>query len=134
MNLALSLHFATDEKRDQFMPVNKKYNLSAVRDALKKYFSLTNRKIFIEYILLDGINDSQADAQALSQFLRSIGKLQLLHVNLIRYNTAGGGLAPSTRERAQRFKDYLLRDGIPSTIRKSLGDEVQGACGQLAGK
>jgi len=134
MNLALSLHFATDEKRDQFMPVNKKYNLESVKAALKKYFSLTNRKVFIEYILLDGINDSETDARALSQFLRSIGKLQLLHVNLIRYNTAGGGLKPSPRERAQQFKDYLLRDGIPSTIRKSLGDEVQGACGQLAGK
>jgi adenine C2-methylase RlmN of 23S rRNA A2503 and tRNA A37 len=134
MNLALSLHFATDEKRDQFMPVNKKYNLESVKNALKKYFSLTNRKVFIEYILLDGINDAEADARSLSQFLRSIGKLQLLHVNLIRYNAAGGGLLPSPRERAQKFKDYLLRDGIPVTIRKSLGDEVQGACGQLAGK
>jgi 23S rRNA (adenine2503-C2)-methyltransferase len=134
MNLALSLHFATDEKRDKFMPVNQKYNLEKVRKALKKYFSLTNRKVFIEYILLDGINDSSEDARALVQFLKSIGKLQLLHVNLIRYNTAGGGLTPSNRERTQRFKDALVSSGIPATIRKSLGDEVQGACGQLAGK
>lgn len=138
VNLAISLHFATDEKRDQFMPINKKDNLENLKAALKKYFELANRKVFLEYIMLEGMNDSPNDAFNLAKYIKSIGKLQLLHVNLIRYNTISdlpaGGLVPSSRDRTERFKAELERMGIPVTIRKSLGEEIQGACGQLAGK
>lgn len=134
INLAISLHFADDQKRSEFMPVNRQYDLSELRQALRNYFQKTQRKVFIEYILLDGINDSKADAEKLADYIRSIGKLQLLHVNLIRYNVTGEELKPSKKDTAQKFKNYLLYNHIPATIRKSLGEEIQGACGQLAGK
>lgn len=133
VNLAISLHFADDQKRSEFMPINKKYNLENLKTALQKYFQKTNRKVFIEYILLNNINDSRDDAEKLSRFVKSIGKLQLLHVNLIRYNSTGSEFAASSKEKTVRFKDYLLENHISVTIRKSLGEEIQGACGQLAG-
>jgi 23S rRNA (adenine(2503)-C(2))-methyltransferase len=134
INLAISLHFATDKKRNQLMPINKKYNLEELRGALKDYFSKTNRQIFFEYVLLSGINDSEEDAYALSTYLKSIGNRQLLHVNLIAYNETGKEFKTSSGNKTHLFKDYLEKGGMSVTIRKSLGQEVQGACGQLAGK
>jgi 23S rRNA (adenine2503-C2)-methyltransferase len=132
VNLALSLHFADDQKRSEFMPINKKYNLEELRNSLRNYFQKTNRKVFIEYILLENINDSREDAEKLAKYLKSIGKLQLLHVNLIRYNTTGEEFKSSSRNRTEEFKNLLLKNHIQVTIRKSLGEEIQGACGQLA--
>lgn len=134
VNLAISLHFADDKKRSEFMPINKKYNLDNLKMALKKYFQKTNRKVFVEYILLDGINDGREDADKLANYLKSIGKPHLLHVNLIRYNKTGGELKPSSKTKTQEFKNFLIKNHINATIRKSLGEEIQGACGQLAGK
>ncbi|TAK97032.1 23S rRNA (adenine(2503)-C(2))-methyltransferase RlmN [Patescibacteria group bacterium] len=134
VNLAISLHFADDAKRSEFMPVNKKDNLESLRQALKKYFQITNRQVFLEYIMLAGINDSAEDARKLAGYIRSIEKLQLLHVNLIRYNVTSDELQPSSREKTEHFKNMLSEMGISATIRKSLGEEIQGACGQLAGK
>jgi len=132
VNLAISLHFADDQKRSEFMPVNKKYNLTDLKKSLQEYFQKNNRKVFIEYILLENINDSQEDANKLAKYLKSIGKLQLLHVNLIRYNATGEELKPSSRNRAEEFKNFLIKNRIQVTTRKSLGEEIQGACGQLA--
>ena len=134
IKLAISLHFASDEKRSKFMPVNKKYNLQKLKKALQKYFENSSRKFFIEYIMLEGINDSRGDALELVSFLKSIGKPQLLHINLIRYNTTSEDLRPSSGNATQKFKNYLLQNNINATIRKNLGSEIQGACGQLAGK
>ena len=134
VNLALSLHFADDEKRSQYMPINKKHNLEELKETLQKYFELSNRKVFLEYIMLDGVNDSLEDAQKLVDYIKSIGKLQLLHVNLIRYNSTDANLAPSSGNQTQKFKNFLDNNRIQVTIRKSLGEEIQGACGQLAGK
>ena len=134
VNLALSLHFATDEKRNASMPINQQYNLEAVREALRKYFVLSNRKVFLEYVMLDGVNDSQKDADSLARFVKSIGKLQLLHINLIRYNATDSVFKASSMEQTLKFKNYLLDQNLSVTIRKSLGEEIQGACGQLAGK
>ncbi|MDR3559054.1 MAG: 23S rRNA (adenine(2503)-C(2))-methyltransferase RlmN, partial [Candidatus Pacebacteria bacterium] len=133
INLALSLHFPTDESRNEFMPINKKYNLEDLRNALRKYFLKCNRKVFIEYILLENINDSREDADNLIKYLKSIGKLQLLHVNLIRYNATSDEMKSSDSGVTRELKDYLSRSGISVTIRKSLGSDIQGACGQLAG-
>lgn len=132
VNLALSLHFATDEQRANFMPVNKKDDLRRLAKALGKYFQKTRRKVFIEYILLEGLNDRKEDAENLAAYLKSVGNLPLLHVNLIRYNTVSDIFMPSTRERTGRFKEELRKRGISATIRKSLGEEIKGACGQLA--
>ncbi|HEX7586443.1 MAG TPA: 23S rRNA (adenine(2503)-C(2))-methyltransferase RlmN [Patescibacteria group bacterium] len=134
VNLAISLHFASDENRGKFMPVNKKYNLENLKKSLQKYFENSSRKVFIEYIMLEGINDSREDALDLANYLKSIGKTQLLHVNLIRYNPTSENLSPSSGNTTQKFKNYLLKNNINATIRKSLGSEIQGACGQLAGK
>ncbi|HMN19666.1 MAG TPA: 23S rRNA (adenine(2503)-C(2))-methyltransferase RlmN [Candidatus Moranbacteria bacterium] len=132
VNLALSLHFATDEQRGYLMPVNKKDDLASLKKALQAYFQQTRRKVFIEYILLEGLNDRALDAKNLAAYLKSIGNLPLLHVNLIRYNTVSDIFMPSTRERTVRFKQELKKMGISATIRKSLGEEIKGACGQLA--
>ena len=134
VNLAISLHFASDEKRDRFMPVNKKDNLENLRQALKQYFQITSRKVFLEYIMLDGINDTALDAKLLSDFIYSIGHTHLLHMNLIRYNATSENLKPSSKTRTQLFKQELEKHNVNATIRKSLGEEIQGACGQLAGK
>lgn len=134
VNLAISLHFADDTRRSQFMPVNKKDNLESLRQGLKNYFQITNRQVFIEYIMLDRINDTPEDARKLASYIKSIEKLQLLHVNLIRYNTTSADLKPSSREVTEYFKDVLAQNGISATIRKSMGEEIKGACGQLAGE
>jgi len=134
INLAVSLHFTNDEKRNRFMSINRKYNLGELRKALGDYFQKTKRKVFIEYILLDEINDSAVEAKKVVDYLKSVGKIHLFHVNLIRYNPTGEELKSSSGNKAQKFKNYLLRSGINATIRKSLGEEIQGACGQLAGR
>ncbi|HBO16724.1 MAG: YloN [Candidatus Moranbacteria bacterium GW2011_GWE2_35_2-] len=132
VNLAISLHFANDKKRDEFMPVNKKDNLESLKIALQKYFQKTKRKVFVEYILLEDANDTKEDAQELARYLKSIGNTHLLHVNLIGYNTTSGDFRSSSGNRTHKFKEYLLLGGINATIRKSLGEEIKGACGQLA--
>ena len=138
VNLAVSLHFADDEKRGQYMPINKKDNTESLKKALQKYFEISKRKVFLEYIMLAGINDSAQDAKMLADYIYSIGKLQLLHVNLIRYNatpeTIAENMQPSSKNQTQFFKNELEKRHINVTIRKSLGEEIQGACGQLAGK
>ncbi|MFA7209737.1 MAG: 23S rRNA (adenine(2503)-C(2))-methyltransferase RlmN [Parcubacteria group bacterium] len=134
VNLALSLHFGDDEKRSLAMPINRKNNLGKLREALQDYFAKTKRKVFLEYVMLSGVNDSIEDADKLIRFVKSIGKLQLLHINLIRYNSTGSEFKPSSKGRTLEFRDYLEKNRIGVTIRKSLGEEIQGACGQLAGK
>ncbi|MCX6763419.1 MAG: 23S rRNA (adenine(2503)-C(2))-methyltransferase RlmN [Candidatus Moranbacteria bacterium] len=134
INLAVSLHFADDDKRSRYMPINKKYNLEKIKEALQKYFQISNRKVFLEYIMLAGINDNLEDAKKLADYIKSIGKLQLLHVNLIKYNATGNEFKSSSGNKIQTFKNFLERNRINVTIRKSLGEEIQGACGQLAGK
>ncbi|MBT4277691.1 23S rRNA (adenine(2503)-C(2))-methyltransferase RlmN [Candidatus Falkowbacteria bacterium] len=134
VNLAISLHFANNEKRSKYMPINKAYDLEALKNALQYYFSKNKRKVFIEYIMLNNINDSEGDAQELIDYLLSIENKKLLHVNLIRYNTVDNNFTPSSRERVKDFQTFLLDQGISCTIRKSIGDDIHGACGQLAGK
>jgi len=132
VNLALSLHFGDDAKRSAAMPINRKNNLENLKKALQKYFEKTKRKVFLEYVMLSGVNDSRSDADTLIKFVRSIGKLQLLHVNLIRYNSTDSEFKSSSKERTVEFRDYLVKNRLSVTIRKSLGEEIQGACGQLA--
>lgn len=133
VNLAVSLHFATDDKRSRYMPVNRRYGLAELADALRYYFTKNNRKVFMEYIMLDGINDTPDDARHLIAYLRSIGRVDLLHVNLIRYNVTDATFAPSPVERVRAFRDQLIAARVPCTIRKSIGDDIHSACGQLAG-
>ena len=84
--------------------------------------------------MLQDINDTDQDAEALSRFIKEIGFPALLHVNLIRYNTTGHLWLPSSKEQTLKFKRLLENKGVAVTIRKSLGQDIQGACGQLAGE
>ena len=134
INLALSLHFAIDEKRSEYMPINRQHDLEKLKEALKEYLTKTNRQVFVEYVMLAGINDSEKDAVALVNYLKSLGSRHLLHINLIKYNESGSEFGASSGNKTRIFKGYLEKNRISVTIRKSLGQEVQGACGQLAGK
>ncbi|MDQ1284404.1 MAG: Radical core protein [Patescibacteria group bacterium] len=134
VNLAVSLHFADDGRRGEFMPINKKFNLTTLRENLHRYLLKTRRKVMLEYIMLAGENDSLTDAKKLVEYVKSIGRLQLLHVNLISYNRTLGEFSGSSVKTISQFKEYLLKNGISATVRKSLGADISGACGQLAGK
>lgn len=134
INLAISLHAPTNQLRSQLMPMNKKYPLEKLIEELKKYFQITNRKVFLEYILLAGINDEVIHAWKLADLINKIGSRHLLHVNLIVYNQTDCPYKPPTKEVIQRFKNDLEKLGVSVTIRKSLGQEISAACGQLATK
>ncbi|MFH1661674.1 MAG: 23S rRNA (adenine(2503)-C(2))-methyltransferase RlmN [Candidatus Falkowbacteria bacterium] len=134
VNLAISIISANDKKRSELMPINKKFNLERIRKALDYYFNKTNRKVFLEYIMLKNINDKRKDADDLIKFIKSNSKPNLLHVNLIRYNETESKFAQSDEETITWFKEYLLKNKINTTIRKSLGSEIKAACGQLVKK
>ncbi|MDP2860646.1 MAG: 23S rRNA (adenine(2503)-C(2))-methyltransferase RlmN [bacterium] len=134
INLAISLHFTTDEKRSKYMAINQQYNLGQLKTAIEEYIKQTKRKVFIEYLMIDNINDNIEDAENLVEFLKSIRSNYLLHVNLIRYHKTSGNFSSSSNNKIHKFKDYLDKNKISVTIRKSLGEEIFAACGQLAGK
>ncbi len=134
INLAVSLHFSNNKKRSQFMPANKQLNLQQLKKELDEYFIQSQRKVFLEYILFKDINDDLKTAEELARFIKSFQKSQLLHVNIITYNETLGNFQATSYEKIQRFKKYLERQQIKVTIRKSLGTEIQSACGQLATK
>ena len=131
MNLALSLHSADEKLRTRLVPVNKAFGLRKLSDALAKYLAETNRKVFLEYVLLKGENDGPQDADKLVDWIKGVGPLELLHVNLIVFNQTDTPHKPSTEDDARRFQKILLDAGIKATVRQNLGRDIQGACGQL---
>ena len=134
INLAISLHFSENKDRDKFMLANKKLNLDELKKELEKYFEKSNRKVFLEYIMFAGINDDLKSADKLIGYIKSFKKPHLLHVNLIKYNQTNreNKFYPSSSNQVIKFRNYLLKKAINCTIRKSLGVEIEGACGQLA--
>jgi len=130
INLAISLHTANNELRSKLMPINLKYPLDLVMNAVRDYVVKTKRKVMFEYVLLNGINDSEAQALELANRMKNT----FFHVNLIEYNETGGAYQASPRERVNAFKKVLETEGISFTERQSLGKEIKGACGQLATK
>lgn len=134
INLAVSLHNAIEDERTELMPINKTYSLVKLQKALQNYFHYANRKVFIEYILLKDRNDTTRHAKALIDFIQKIDKPQLLHVNLIIYNETQAGFAGSSKETATVFMQKLKQAHISVTMRKNMGRDISGACGQLAGK
>jgi 23S rRNA (adenine2503-C2)-methyltransferase len=127
IRLALSLHAPGDELRSQLMPVNERYPLRDVLAECRRYFALRGRKVFVEYVLLAGVNDSEETAQALAQLLDP----KVFKVNLIPYNPTGM-YDGSSREAIAAFKSVLYRARIPSTVRLTRGRDIEAACGQLA--
>ena len=128
-NLAISLHASNDDIRNQLMPINKKYNLDALRDAIKYYIDVTNRRVTLEYILLDGINDDLKYARQLAHYLKGLN----VYVNLIPYNSVDENGYKQSKN-IQSFKDELLKLHINTTLRKEHGTDIDGACGQLRAK
>ena len=129
VNLALSLHAPNDEIRNKIMPINKVYNISKVMEAIKKYIAKTNRRVTIEYVMLNMVNDSVDNARELASLLRGMN----VYVNLIPYNETNNiDFKRSTR--IKEFKDTLLKSGINATIRREFGSGISAACGQLRSK
>jgi 23S rRNA (adenine2503-C2)-methyltransferase len=127
IRLALSLHAADPAKRSRLMPVNDRYPLSDVLAECRRYVELRRRKVFVEYVMLAGVNDSPADARALAGVLDR----DSFKVNLIPYNPTGL-YAGSSRDDIARFKTVLDRARIPATVRLTRGRDIEAACGQLA--
>lgn len=132
VNLAISLHAANDELRLKLMPINKAYPLCELVKAINYYLEKNNRKVFFEYILLKGENDRLEDAENLVTLYQNITKKHLVHTNLIVYNQIDSHHVESSKAQAREFKKYLQKNKIATTIRKNLGRDIDGACGQLA--
>lgn len=130
LRLAISLHAADDETRGALMPINARYPIANLMAECRRYCDRTGRRVFIEYLLLDGVNDDPADAKRLANHLRD-GRF---HVNLIEYNPTDGGFRSSRPERRERFLIALERAGIEASVRRSRGADVAAACGQLAAR
>ncbi len=132
VSMAVSLHAANDELRNELVPINQKYPLKELMAACKDYASIGPRKhITFEYVMLDGINDSVQDAHALLKLLKNVPA----KINLIPFNPfPDSNYRCSSRQTISRFKDILYKAGIITTIRKTRGDDIDAACGQLVGK
>lgn len=128
VNLAISLHAPNDEIRKKIMPIAQVYDMDSLMNVLKKYISVTNRRVTIEYIMLDSINDSLGCALELAERLKGIN----CYVNLIPYNeTENIGYKRTKKEQIRKFYDILKKKNINVTIRKEFGSKVDAACGQL---
>jgi 23S rRNA (adenine2503-C2)-methyltransferase len=128
VNLAISLHAPTDEIRSSIMPVNGKWPIGELMAACRRYIAKTNRKIFFEYVMLDGVNDRPPDAVALAALMRG----PLYHVNIIPYNsTPDAKLGPTGDERIRAFAAILEAKGVACTVRTPMGRDIAAACGQL---
>ena len=131
VNLAISLHAPSDEIRNKIMPVNKAYNISELIDTLKEYIKKTNRRVTIEYVMLNSVNDSYEDAISLANLLRGMN----VYVNLIPYNeTSHIEFKKSSKDVIMKFYDTLKKNGINVTIRREFGSGIDAACGQLRAK
>jgi 23S rRNA (adenine2503-C2)-methyltransferase len=127
IRLALSLHAPDDELRSRIMPVNERYPLRDVLAECRRHHARTNRRVFVEYVMLAGVNDSPEQARALARVLGGDG----FKVNLIPYNPTGM-YDGSPRARIAAFKAELDRAHVPATVRLTRGRDIEAACGQLA--
>ncbi len=128
VNLAISLHAPNDELRSRLMPVNRKFPLAQLFAACERYVRKSRRKVFFEYVMLRGINDSQEHAHQLARLMAG----RLYHVNLIPYNaTPDGAFEATPQDRIWRFAGILDAAGVPTTVRQNMGRDITAACGQL---
>ena len=131
LTLSVSLHAPTNEIRSTIMPVNKAYPVEALLAACRRYYEATGRRISFEYAMIHGVNDTQAAAKQLLQDLKGLPA----HVNLIPLNhVEESPLKPSTRQAVQRFQQILEDGGVPATVRRTLGGDIDASCGQLRRK
>ncbi len=131
LTLSVSLHAPTNEIRSTIMPVNKAYPVEALLAACRRYYEATGRRISFEYAMIHGVNDTEATAKQLLQDLKGLPA----HVNLIPLNhVEESPLKPSTRQAVQRFQKLLEDGGVPATVRRTLGGDIDASCGQLRRK
>ena len=129
VNLALSLHAPTNEIRNKIMPINKVYDIDTVLAAIKRYIAKTNRRVTIEYVMLDMVNDRVEDANKLAELLRGMN----VYINLIPYNETNN-INFKKSNNIELFKSTLLNKGMNVTVRKEFGGKISAACGQLRSK
>ena len=130
-NLALSLHAANDEKRNQIMPINETNTLEALAEALKYFYDKTGTKVTYEYIVFNNFNDSLEDAKELYEFSKNIP----CKINIIEYNPIEeADFVNTTEDKLFAFGRYLEERGVVVVVRRSRGKDIDAACGQLAGK
>ena len=127
LTLSISLHASDNKSRNEIMPVNDRYDINQLLKACKDYFRVTGRRISFEYALIDGHNDSRADAVRLAELLDGF----ICHVNIIPVNRIKERNFTSDRKSAQRFRGYLEELGVNATVRRTLGADIDAACGQL---
>ena len=126
--LAISLHAPDDATRSQLMPVNRSYPVETLMESARNYIAASGKKVMLEYVMLEGVNDTVAQAQQLADLIRT----DKFHVNLIPYNeTQNLGFTQSSRERILAFYDVLKKNNITVTMRREFGASVNAACGQL---
>lgn len=127
LTLSISLHATSDEKRSELMPVNKRYGINELMEACYYYFEKTGRRISFEYALINGENDSKSDALALAELVRKMPS----HVNIIPVNKIKERRYISDRSAAMKFCKLLGSLGVNATVRRTLGSDIDAACGQL---
>ncbi len=128
VNLAVSLHAANDELRDELVPINQRYPLEALAQSCERYLAAKNRRLSFEWALIDGVNDRPIDAAELAQYARRLRA----HINLIPLNPTPGFLTRGTPlSRVYEFRDELTERGANATVRRTRGTEIDAACGQL---
>ena len=131
LTLSVSLHAPTDEIRNTIMPVNKAYPTEELLQACRRYYDTTGRRISFEYAMINGVNDTEEHAKILLKRLKGMGA----HMNLIPLNhVEESPLKPSTRGAVMRFQKILEDGGIPATVRRTLGGDIDASCGQLRRK
>lgn len=128
-NLAISLHAANDEKRDEIMPINNAMGLGELKEAVQYYYATMHRPVTYEYLLFDGFNDSPQDARELADIVQWAPS----KINIIMYNNVAGVELKRAREnRLDRFMKELIKHDVRATVRRSRGDDIDAGCGQLA--
>lgn len=128
-NLAISLHAANDEKRDEIMPINNAMGLGELKEAVQHYYAMLHRPITYEYLLFDQFNDSPQDARELANIVQWVPS----KVNIIMYNNVAGVKLQRAREdRLDAFMKELVKHDVRATVRRSRGDDIDAGCGQLA--
>ncbi len=131
VNLAVSLHAANDELRNDMVPINRRYPLAVLMDACADYLRAKGRRLSFEWALIDGVNDRESDARELAVLCRSLPLAA--HVNLIPLNpTPGYPTRGTPKTRVHQFRDRLEELGVNATVRRNRGTDIDAACGQLA--
>lgn len=127
ITLSVSLHAANDKTRSEIMPINNKYSISELIAACREYFSKTGRRISFEYSVIDGVNDKYENAEEIYKLLGGFN----CHINIIPVNKIKERSFTSNRKSANAFKKYLEDFGMNATVRRTLGNDIDAACGQL---